>query len=174
LFRLKESVHVNAPIERCFLLSTSIDLVRQTLQMRPVSGKTSGLIEDGDQLLWRGWKFGIPAMHETLITGYTRPTFFQDTMGRGYFRHFQHDHHFDFIDGHTIMWDVVRFSLPFGKPGHIIGKKIVVPHVMGLLDSRFTLIKRLAETDEWRQWIPSEADRQIAELPTTEKSIQRA
>ncbi len=170
MFRLKESVHVNAPLERCFLLSTSIDLVRRTLQMRPVEGKTSGLIEDGDQLLWRGWKFGIPAMHETLITGYKRPTFFQDTMGRGYFRHFQHDHHFHFIDGHTIMWDIVRFSLPLGKPGHLVGKQVVVPHVLNLMSSRFAMIKRLAESDDWQQYIPSDADRRIAELATVEPS----
>ncbi len=170
MFRLKESIHVNAPIERCFLLSTSIDLVRQTLKMKPVSGKTSGLIQPDDQLLWRGWKFGVPAMHETLITGYTRPTFFQDTMGRGYFRHFQHDHHFHFLDGQTTMWDVVRFSLPFGMPGRIAGKQIVVPHVLNLMQSRFALIKRLAEGDEWRSWIPEEEDRRIAGLPTEERS----
>ncbi len=172
MFRLKESIHVNAPIERCFLLSTSVDLVRQTLQMRPVSGKVSGLIESGDQLLWRGWKFGIPAKHETLITGYTRPTFFQDTMGQGYFRHFQHDHHFHFIDGQTTMWDVVRFSLPFGKPGHILGKKLVVPHVLALMQNRFALIKRIAESDDWQHYIPEASDREAAELPTVVNSIQ--
>jgi ligand-binding SRPBCC domain-containing protein len=174
LFRLKESVHVNAPIERCFLLSTSIELVRQTLHMNPVAGKTSGLIGDNDQLLWRGWKFGIPAMHETLITGYTRPTFFQDTMGRGYFRHFQHDHHFHFIDGQTTMWDIVRFSLPFGIAGQLVGKKIVVPHVLALMESRFALIKRLAESGDWQHYIPNPADIAIAEGPTRENSIQSA
>jgi ligand-binding SRPBCC domain-containing protein len=174
LFRLKESIHVNAPIERCFLLSTSIDLVAQTLQLRPVAGKLTGLIEANDQLVWRGWKFGIPVLHETLITGYTRPTFFQDTMGRGYFRQFQHDHHFHFIDGHTILWDVVRFSLPFGKPGHVAGKKIVVPHVLQLMKSRFALIKRLAEGDDGQRYIPEAADRALGELPTVEKSIQNA
>jgi ligand-binding SRPBCC domain-containing protein len=172
VFRLKESIHVNAPIERCFLLSTSIDLVRQTLRLHPVEGKLTGLIQADDQLLWRGWKFGIPAMHETLITGYDRPTFFQDTMGRGYFKHFQHDHNFAFVDGHTTMWDIVRFSLPFGIPGNIVGRQIVVPHVLNLLKSRFDLIKRLAEGEEWRQWIPEEADRQAAEPPTAQNSIQ--
>lgn len=163
LFRLKESIHVNAPIARCFLLSTSIDLVAQTLRMRPVEGKLSGLIEAEDRLLWRGWKFGIPAMHETLITGYNRPTFFQDTMGRGYFRHFQHDHHFHFIDGHTTMWDVVRFSLPFGPAGRVVGKRIVVPHVLGLMLSRFETIKRLAEGGDWERYLPKSADREAAE-----------
>ena len=42
MFRLKHSIHVNAPIERCFLLSTSIALVEQTLKMHPVKGKTTG------------------------------------------------------------------------------------------------------------------------------------
>lgn len=172
MFRLKESIHVNAPLDRCFLLSTSIDLVRQTLQMRPVAGKVAGHIEDGDRILWRGWKFGIPAMHETLITGYTRPTFFQDTMGRGYFRHFQHDHHFHFIDGQTTMWDVVRFSLPFGLPGHLVGRKIVVPHVLNLMKSRFALIKRLAEGDEWQRFISADTADETEELRHNENSIQ--
>jgi hypothetical protein len=95
MFRLKESIHVNAPLDRCFLLSTNLELVRQTIQLNPVEGKTSGLVVGGDELVWRGWKFGLPAMHETLITAYERPKYFQDTMGRGRFRSFQHDHHFE-------------------------------------------------------------------------------
>ncbi len=171
MFRLKESIHVNAPIERCFLLSTSIDLVRQTIELRPVSGKTTGLIVDGDRLLWRGWKFAIPAFHETLITGYDRPTFFQDTMGRGYFSHFQHDHNFQFVDGQTVMWDIVRFSLPLGALGKAVGKYIVVPHVLGLMQKRFQLLKRLAESSDWERYIPSESDRLSARAATLEDRI---
>ena len=155
MFQIEDRIVVDAPIERCFLLSTSIDLVRETLQMRPVEGKITGLVEAQDQLVWRGWKFGIPAMHETLITGYTRPTFFQDTMGRGYFKQFQHDHHFEFVDGQTTMWDQVRFTLPFGMAGEVVGKMVVVPHVQTLLRSRFSRIKQLAEGGEWRSWLPA-------------------
>ncbi len=173
MFRLKESIHVNAPIDRCFLLSTSIDLVRQTIQLTPVSGKTSGLIEPGDELVWRGWKFGIPAMHETLITGYQRPTFFQDTMGRGYFKHFQHDHNFERIDGRTLMWDVVRFSLPFGLPGRLVGKQIVVPHVLNLMKERFALLKRLAEGEEWQRYLDQTADPAFAAASPVDSSILR-
>jgi ligand-binding SRPBCC domain-containing protein len=154
VFRLKESMHVNAPLDRCFLLATSIELVQRTIQLTPVEGKTSGLIVDGDRLLWRGWKFGIPAMHETLITRYSRPDFFQDTMGRGYFHKFQHDHHFSVVDGHTLMRDIVRFSLPLGAAGKLVARRIVVPHVLDLLRKRFELLKRLAEGDEWRQYLP--------------------
>ena len=77
--------------------------------------------------MWKGWKFGLPAMHETLITGYERPTFFQDTMGRGRFKFFQHDHHFEFSNGKTIMWDVIRFALPFGFLGRLVARFILMP-----------------------------------------------
>ena len=108
---------------------------------------------DHDRLVWRGWKFGIPARHETLITGYDRPQFFQDTMGKGYFKQFQHDHHFEWVDGHTLMRDVVRFSLPFGFAGRLVAKYIVVPHVMKLLRHRFEMLKRIAEGDDWEQYV---------------------
>ena len=153
MFRLKESIHVNAPIDRCFLLSTSIALVEQTLNLKPVAGKTRGLIVYGDQLLWRGWKFGLPAWHETLISRYDRPHFFQDTMGRGMFRHFQHDHRFEDIDGRTLMIDIVRFSMPLGPVGRAMGKHILVPHILDTMQKRFQLLKRIAEGSEWERYI---------------------
>ncbi len=146
-------MRVNAPVERCFLLSTSVELVQQTIGLKPVEGKTSGLVEGGDQLVWRGWKFGISAHHETLITRYERPSFFQDTMGRGYFQHFQHDHHFLWIDGQTVMQDEVRFTLPFGWAGRLVGQYVVAPHVRGLVRRRFALLKGLAEGDDWERYL---------------------
>ena len=157
MFRLKESIHVNAPIDRCFLLSTSIALVEQTIGLKPIRGKTSGLIVGGDRLVWGGWKFGIPARHETLITGYDRPTFFQDSMGRGYFETFQHDHRFQEVDGYTLLIDVVRFALPFGPAGKLVGKHIVVPHVLGLMLQRFRLLKRIAEGPDWERYLEGAA-----------------
>jgi ligand-binding SRPBCC domain-containing protein len=153
MYRIKESIHVNAPIDRCFLLSTSIDIVAQTLHMTPVAGQTSGLIVNGSRVMWRGWKFGLPARHETLITGYDRPVFFQDTMASGMFREFQHDHRFQDIDGHTLLIDVVRFSLPFGPLSRPIAKGIVIPHILATMQNRFQLLKRIAEGPDWEQYL---------------------
>ena len=174
LFRIKESIHVDAPIERCFLLSTSIDLVRQTICMTPSEGKRDGLIAGDDRLVWRGWKFGIPVHHETLITAYRCPTFFQDTMGRGMFRHFQHDHHFEFVDGQTLMYDVVRFSLPLSRPGRLVGRRILAPHVLKLMLRRFQMLKRLAEGDAWEQYITDPADRALARGTRAPDSVKQA
>lgn len=161
---VQETTTIYAPVERCFLLSTSIELVQQTLGMRPVareSKKAAGLIEAGDQLVWRGWKFGLPQMHETLITGFDRPNFFQDTMGRGRFARFQHDHHFHEVrkeDGQasTLLEDEVQFALPLGWAGALVGRLVMVPHVRGLVRRRFALLKRLAESDEWRRYLPEQ------------------
>lgn len=159
---VQDTTTIHAPIERCFLLSTSIELVQRTLGMRPVareSRKAAGWIETGDQLLWRGWKFGLPQMHETLVTGFDRPNFFQDTMGRGRFARFQHDHHFRAIVGEsgrpaTQLADEVRFALPLGWAGALVGRLVMAPYVRGLLRRRFALLKRVAESEEWRRYLP--------------------
>ena len=155
MFTLRDKITIAAPIERCFRLSTSIEVVALTLAMRPVEGKLGGMITANDQLLWRGWKFGLPQMHETLITGFEEPTFFQDTMGRGRFAAFQHDHHFTGVeDGSTLLEDELRFSMPFGAAGALVGTVVMVPHIKGLLRRRFALLKRLAEGDGWREYLP--------------------
>ena len=161
-FRVHDSTQIKAPIERCFLLSTSIELVQGTLGMRPSvkeSKKAAGMIEAGDQLVWRGWKFGLPAMHETLITAYQKPVHFQDTMGRGRFAAFRHDHWFRAEsetegDGVTRLEDEVRFSMPLGWAGALVGRWIMVPYVQALVKRRFALLKRVAEGEEWRRYLP--------------------
>ncbi len=152
-FTLRDRMVIDAPIERCFRLSTSIEVVGLTLGMRPVEGKLGGMILAGDQLVWRGWKFGLPQMHETLITGFDAPLFFQDTMGRGRFAAFQHDHHFMDTQGGTLLEDELRFSMPLGWAGEMVGRLVMIPHIKGLLRRRFALLKRLAEGDGWREYV---------------------
>ena len=160
MFTISDTIHINAPLERCFQLSTNIALVGRTLRMQPIEGKTDGMIGDGDRLVWAGWKFGFPQMHESLITGYERPVFFQDTMGRGRFKRFQHDHHLVEIDGHTLLNDKIRFSLPFGWPGKLVAKRVIVPYLCQLLRQRMVLLKRVAETEEWRRYLPEDDEGQ--------------
>jgi ligand-binding SRPBCC domain-containing protein len=155
MFTISDSIHIHAPIERCFQFSTNIELVGRTLGMAPIEGKTRGMIADGDRLVWAGWKFGFPQMHESLITGYERPVFFQDTMGRGRFSRFQHDHHLTEIDGHTLLNDKLRFNLPLGWPGKLVARFILVPYICRLLRRRMLLLKRTAESEEWRRYLPN-------------------
>ncbi|MGA8938324.1 MAG: hypothetical protein WB439_04090 [Acidobacteriaceae bacterium] len=174
MFTVRESVLIQAQIERVFHLSTRIELVRETLGMKPVGGVTSGHVGSGSRVVWRGWKFGLPTGHHTLITAFIPPhehllrvddhaitteAFFQDTQERGRFAFFQHDHHFyesnDLATGAPIteLREEVRFSLPFGVLGRIAGRLLLVPHVHKLCRQRFARIKSLAEGDDWRPFI---------------------
>jgi ligand-binding SRPBCC domain-containing protein len=156
MFLIKDSVHINAPIDRCFLLSTSIELVEKTLGMRPIAGKIKGMVIEGDKVVWKGRKFGLPQFHESLITRYERPVFFRDTMRRGRFREFQHDHQLAEVDAQTLLTDKVRFSLPFGRLGKLVARRVLVPHIYRLLRERMALLKHVAESEEWRQYLPGE------------------
>ena len=158
MFTVSDTVHINAPIERCFLLSTNIQLVQQTLGMHPVAGKTEGMVMGGDRLVWKGWRFGLPHTHESLITRYERPIFFQDTMQRGRFKRYQHDHSFTEIDGQTLVVDKLRFSLPFWWVGKKVAKYVLVPYLCKLLRRRLALIKQVAESDEWRHYLQEESN----------------
>ncbi|MDW5265632.1 MULTISPECIES: SRPBCC family protein [Acidobacteriaceae] len=157
MFVVSDRIHVNAPIERCFLLSTNLELVKHSLRMKLVphqSSRAGGLVESGDRLMWQGWAFGLPHQHESLITRYERPDFFQDTMERGRFKRFQHDHFFAEIGGRTLLSDKVRFSLPLGGVTRPLGRFLVTPYVSKLLRHRLELLKRVAESDEWKQYLP--------------------
>ena len=153
MFVIEDGIHVIAPIERCFLLSTHVGLVGRTIGMKAVEGRASGLVKARDRVVWRGWKFGFPQRHESLITGYEAPCFFQDSMARGRFRRFQHDHEFLEIDGQVLMRDTVRFSMPLGAAGRRVGRHVMIPYLRTKMRRRFALLKRIAESEEWREYL---------------------
>ena len=74
-------------------------------------------------------------------------------MGRGRFASFQHDHHFTASEGGTLLEDELRFSMPLGWAGALVGSAVMVPHIRGLLRRRFGLLKELAEGEGWRRYV---------------------
>jgi len=158
MFTISDSIFINAPIERCFLLSTNIELVGRTMGMKPIDGKISGMVVGDDRLVWAGWKFGLPQMHESYITRYERPSFFQDTMGRGRFKRYQHDHYFYEMDERTVLNDKIRFTMPLGPLGRLVGQFVLVPYLSRKLRRRLVLLRRVAESGkEWRRYLPEES-----------------
>lgn len=161
MFVIKDSVHVKAPIERCFLLSTSLAIVERELGMHPVAAadttRTEGLVVGGDRIRWQGWQLGLWHYHVSLISAFEPYRFFQDKMIAGRFKYFQHDHEFTEIGGQTLLKDVIRFSLPWGFAGRLVGRYIILPHIRGLMSRRFHLLKRTAESEEWRKYLPEPA-----------------
>lgn len=157
IFVLRDAMVVHAPIERCFQLSTCLEIVEQDLGMRPVRGRTSGCVTAGDTVLWRGWQFGLPQMHESRIDPFEPPVYFRDFMIRGRFATFEHDHHFlDRGDGTTLLRDELRFTMRWGFVGLLVGRVLIVPHIRGLMRRRFARLKRIAEGSDWTRYLSAE------------------
>lgn len=156
MFLLRDQIVVHAPVERCFLLSTSIAVVERELKMHPAAGRTTGFVQDGDTVLWRGWQLGLPQVHQSKIRRLQPNRFFQDCMMRGRFKSFEHDHAFvKQSKGDVLLRDELRFTMPLGWAGWAVGRAVLVPHIRELMHRRFALIKELAEGEGWRAYIPA-------------------
>jgi hypothetical protein len=79
-------------------------------------------------------------------------------MTAGRFRSFEHNHGFIEAPNGTFLDDCIRFTMPLGWAGELVGRVILVPHILERMRRRFALLKRLAETEEWRDYLPSYAE----------------
>jgi ligand-binding SRPBCC domain-containing protein len=86
--------------------------------------------------------------HTTEITGYEAPVYFQDSMVKGLFRSFQHDHFFRSLGpSETEMRDELLFSMPAFLLGPIGERVLVKRRLRELLVKRNEMIRRYAEGD---------------------------
>ena len=138
---------IAAPIEICFDAARDLDLHVQSMQHtneRAVAGRTSGLIELGEEVTWRGRHLGVVQHFTSKITAYDRPRFFQDTMQRGAFRSFVHDHFFVEEGGRTRMTDLLVFEAPLGILGRIAERLFLRRYMERLLANRARVIRNAA------------------------------
>lgn len=139
---------IRAAPERCFDASRDLDLHLQSMEdtgERAVAGRMSGLIEMGEQVTWEARHFGIRQRFTSAITAYDRPRHFQDSMLRGAFRSFVHDHYFESCDGGTRMTDVLAFRSPFGVIGAIVDRLLMTNYLTRLLTKRNEVVKASLE-----------------------------
>jgi len=139
---------IHAPLQQCFDAARDLDLHVRSLahtNERAVAGRTTGLIESGEEVTWRGRHFGIYQHFTSKITAFDPPNYFQDSMVRGAFRSFVHDHFFVRDANVTVMKDVLGFSAPFGFIGRIAEKLLLRRYLERLLISRGAVIKEAAE-----------------------------
>ena len=119
---IRIETRIRAPIERCFDAARDLDLHLQSFadtNEQAVGGRTSGLIEMGEEVTWRGRHFGVTQHMTSKITAFDRPRYFQDSMQRGAFKSFVHDHYFEQTGDTTTMLDVVAFAAPLGPLGRL-------------------------------------------------------
>jgi ligand-binding SRPBCC domain-containing protein len=156
---IRLSTHIAAPRERVFDLARSIDLHTRSLDWtgeEPVAGRMSGLIGLGETVTWRARHLGVRQRLTSRISAYDRPAYFQDVMVHGAFAWMEHDHWFDVTpDGGTVLRDDFRFAAPLGVLGRIAETLLLRRYMTRFLERRNAVIKRVAESEEWREFLPS-------------------
>lgn len=146
---------IDAPVERCFKLSTSIDLhlaSAASIEEKAVDGVTTGLIGDGEMVTWNARHFGLELHHASRIDGWRPYAYFREVMVEGVFQRYEHEHFFAVMDDGTRMRDELRFSLPGGPLGRLVGT-LVRKRLTALLLKRNATIKRVAESEEWHRYL---------------------
>lgn len=152
-----ERTQINAPIERCFYLSLHVGLHQDSTartRERAVAGVTCGLIGPGERVTWQGRHFGIMLRHTSEITAYAAPAFFEDAMVSGVFRSFRHRHFFKPDADGTLMEDNLEFAAPIPLLGRVVEILVLKEYLRRFLRERNIVIKHVAESEEWRKYLP--------------------
>ncbi len=162
MVRLEEVTQINAPIARCFDLARSIEVhvlgnVHFGENALAVGDLNSGLIDMGQTVVWRAKHFWIWQTLTSKMTAFDRPVFFEDTMLRGAFKSMRHEHFFRSLPGSgTEMKDVLYFAAPLPILGKLAEVFALRRHMQNLLHERNVVVKQVAESDDWRKYLPPE------------------
>jgi ligand-binding SRPBCC domain-containing protein len=147
---------IDAPVERCFLLSLSVDLhvaSARSTQEKASAGVMDRTIGEGDTLTFKGRHFGMRGRHTSLIEKLRPHSYYRDVMISGPFQHFEHDHHFAAMDDGTRMRDEIRFSAGSGLFGRLATRMFLRKRLKAFLIERNAMIKRLAESEDWHKYL---------------------
>ena len=154
---IKLETIIQAPIERVFDLARSIDLHKLSTKRtneEAIAGKTSGLIELGENVIWRAKHFGIYQNLTVVITEFERPYHFSDQMTKGAFSSMTHKHQFEVIDGNkTKMTDTFSFKAPLGILGRFAENVFLESYMRKFLVEKNKELKKIAEGDRWKELI---------------------
>jgi len=140
---------IDAPPARCFDLARSIELhIASTSGTgeRAIAGVTSGLIGAGQEVTWSARHLGVRQSLTSRITAFDPPHHFRDSMVRGAFARFDHDHHFEAHNGGTRMVDLFDYAAPLGLLGRLAERLVLDRYMRRLLVERARMIKTFAES----------------------------
>lgn len=119
-----------------------------------IGGVVRGLVELGDEVTFRGRHVGLTFAMTARVTGLDRPRWFRDSMVRGPFARFDHDHLFEPVsDEDTIMRDVFDFTSPLGPIGRLADRLVLERHLARFLAERAEVLRGVAESETWRRYV---------------------
>jgi ligand-binding SRPBCC domain-containing protein len=145
---------IQAPIERVFDLSRSIDLHKLSTKgtkEEAIAGRTKGLIEIDETVTWRARHFGVYQNLTVKVTKMDRPYLFSDKMINGAFSSMEHNHIFERMGTGTKMTDVFEFSSPLGILGRLANFLFLKKYMTRFLINKNRELKNVAEGEAWKQ-----------------------
>jgi ligand-binding SRPBCC domain-containing protein len=146
---------ISAPIKRCFDLARSIEFHLHTAESereRAIGDVKSGLISEGEEVEWQATHFLLPFKMRVRITEFVPPSFFQDSMVKGPFQAFRHNHVFKWTGTETLMTDEIAIRCPFPR---LVIEKVVGEHLARFIKRRNLLLKTALESNKWRDFLPA-------------------
>jgi len=150
------SLKINAPRERCFDLSRSIDLHQDSIAgtgEKAVAGITTGLISLSETVTWRAKHLGIWQNLTSEISDFHYPDTFTDRQVKGAFKRFDHQHIFIEENGGTLMKDIFHFQSSFGILGKLANVLFLTAYMRKFLMIRNNHIKYVAEGGHWKKYL---------------------
>ena len=160
MIHLEEITIIDAPIERCFDLSRSVEVhlvanIHSGEQALAIGGITSGLVQLNQQVIWRAKHFGVWQNLTSKYTVMQPPNYFQAIMVKGIFRSMQADHFFRTLpSGATEMKDIFRVAAPLPVLGPLAEMLFLRRYMLALLRERNAVIKQIAESSDWQLYLP--------------------
>lgn len=148
---IKLSTKIKAPIEIVFDLSRNIDIHKLSTAKSnetAIDGVTSGLINKGETVTWRGKHFGIYLTHKSIISTMGIPSYFVDEMVEGTFKSFKHEHFFVQENGFVMMIDKIDYQTPYGIFGKLFDIIILKKHLTNFISERNRVLKELSENKQ--------------------------
>jgi ligand-binding SRPBCC domain-containing protein len=142
---------IKAPIAIIFDLSRNIDIHKLSTAKSnetAIDGITSGLINKGETVTWRGKHFGFYLTHKSIISAMEIPSYFVDEMVEGKFKSFKHEHSFIDGNGFIMMIDKIQYQTPYGIFGKLFDVLILKKHLTSFISERNKVLKELAENHQ--------------------------
>lgn len=144
---------INAPVERVFDLSRSINLHKISTSHtneEVIAGIITGLINLNETVTWRAKHLFKKRQFTAKITRMDNPVSFTDEMVQGDFKSYKHEHYFKAIENGTLMIDLVEFESPYGFAGILFNKIYLKTYLQKMLLHRNRVIKDYAESQKWK------------------------
>lgn len=142
------TTEIKAPVEIVFNNSRNIDIHQHSASQtneKAIAGRTTGLIEKGETVTWKGKHFGLYLQHQSIISEMDFYSYFVDKQLKGHFKSFKHQHFFEEKNGVTIMQDIIHYETPFGIFGRMFDKLLLKNHLIQFLLYRNEILREKSE-----------------------------